>query len=219
VEPGVPRDSPVSPILFAIHTAGLIRSVEERVQPKGHWFVDYLGWVATGKDMNQVVARHVACAVESIEWASRRDFEFNTAKKEAALFTHRRGHKKHLQPKLKAKIKIENGVVRFNKEPTQLLGFWMEAHLTFKVHHNRCMKKTRAAEAQLCVLRKMHGIIPVRVRANQIASVEAIALCRSELRWDPKEIGQREKLQLLLNQQARSTLGALPTTPMGPLMR
>jgi len=53
VEAGVPQGSPVLPILFAIHTAGLIKWVEERVQAKRLSFVDDLGWVATGKDVNQ----------------------------------------------------------------------------------------------------------------------------------------------------------------------
>jgi len=65
----------------------------------------------------------------------------------------------------------------------------------------------------------MHVIITARVRAIQIACVQAVALYGSELRWDPREIGRREDLQLLLNRQARSTLGALPMTPMGALMR
>jgi len=75
----------------------------------------------------------------------------------------------------------------------------MDAHLTFKEHHNRCMKKARAAEARLRVLAKMHGIIPERVRAVQIACVQAVALYGSELWWDPREICRREDLQLLLN--------------------
>jgi len=95
----------------------------------------------------------------------------------------------------------------------------MDAHLTFKEHHNRCMKKPTAAEARLRLLTKMHGIIPERARAVQIACVQAVALDGSELWWDPREIGRREDVQLLLNWQARSTLGALPTTPMGALMR
>jgi ferredoxin len=90
VEAGVPLCSPVSPILFAIHTAGLIKLVEERVQAEGRIFVDDLGWVATVKDLNQVVKKLEACPAECIEWASRRDLQFDTAKTEAAIFTLRK---------------------------------------------------------------------------------------------------------------------------------
>jgi len=55
VEAGGPQGSRVSPILFAISSGGLIQWVEERVQAGGLSFVDDLGWVATGKDVNQVV--------------------------------------------------------------------------------------------------------------------------------------------------------------------
>jgi len=81
------------------------------------------------------------------------------------------------------------------------------------------MKKARAADAQLRALTRMHGITPQRVRGVKIACVQAFALCGSELRWDLKETARREDLQLLLNWHARSTLGALPTTPLGALMR
>jgi hypothetical protein len=94
-----------------IHTAGLIKSVEESVQAEVLSFVDDLGWVATGKDVNQVVERLEACAAESLEWANRRDLQFDTTKTEAALFTCRRGHTKHLQPKLTANIKVGNSFV------------------------------------------------------------------------------------------------------------
>ena len=48
--------------------------------------------------------------------------------------------------------------------------------------------------------------------------IQAVALYGSELWWDPKEGGRRDDLQLLLNRQARSILGALPTIPRGALM-
>jgi hypothetical protein len=41
-EGGVPQCSPISPSLFAIHTSGLIKWVEERVQDEGLSFVDDL---------------------------------------------------------------------------------------------------------------------------------------------------------------------------------
>jgi len=79
----------------------------------------------------------------------------------------------------------------------------MDAHLTFKEHHNRCMKQARAAEARLRGLTRMNGIVSVRVWAVQIACFPAVALYGTELWWDPKEIGRRENFQLLLNQHAR----------------
>jgi len=93
-----------------------------------------------------VVRKFKACAAESIEWASRRDLLFDTAKTEAAPFTRMRGHKKHLGPKLTAKIKEGDSFVRFNEEATTWLGVWMDAYLLCKEHHNCCMKKARAAE-------------------------------------------------------------------------
>jgi len=48
VEAAVPQGSPVSPILFAIYTSGLIKWVEEYVSAaEGLSFVHDLGWVAT----------------------------------------------------------------------------------------------------------------------------------------------------------------------------
>jgi hypothetical protein len=95
----------------------------------------------------------------------------------------------------------------------------MDAHLTFKQHHNRCMKKARAAEHRLRIVTKMHRFMPERVRAFQTACSQAVAFYGSELWWDPREIGRREDLQLLLNWQARSTMGTLPSMPIGALLR
>jgi len=105
VEGGVPQGSLVSPILFAIYTSGLIKWVEGYVsEAEGLSFADDLGWGATGSDVNHVVSILERCAAKSIDWGSRRGLQFDTAKKEVALFTCRRGHRKHLRPKLTAKI-------------------------------------------------------------------------------------------------------------------
>jgi hypothetical protein len=95
----------------------------------------------------------------------------------------------------------------------------MVPHLMLKERQNQCMTKARAAEARRRTLTKTYGVVPERVRPIQVACVQAVALYGSELWWDPKEAGRRDDLQLLLNRQARSILGALPTTPRGALMR
>jgi len=121
--------------------------------------------------------------------------------------------------KLTVKIRVGDGFVRFNRQATGWLGVWMDAQLTLKEHHNRYTKKARAAEARLRTLTKTYGAVPVSVRAVQVACIRAVALYGSEQLWDPNKAGRRDDLQLLLNQQARAILGALPTTPRGALMR
>jgi hypothetical protein len=84
-------------------------------------------------------------------------------------------------------IIVGNSFARFNREATRWLGVWMAAHLTFKEHHNRCMKTARAAVAQLQSLTGTHGVETECVRVLQTACIQAIQLCVSELWWDPKQ--------------------------------
>jgi len=219
VEAGVPKDSPVSPSRFVIYTTGLIIWVEEYIPSEGLSFVEHLGWVVTGSDVNLVGTTLERHAAKSIAWASRRGLQFDTPEMQAALCTCRQGHMKHLRPKLTVKIMVGNGFIQFNKQATCWLGVCMDAYLTYKVHHNRCMKKSRAAEARLRTVTKKSGAVPEIVSAVQIACAQAVVLYRSKLWWDPKEVGRRDHLQILLNRQAMSVPGALPITPRGALMR
>jgi len=159
------------------------------------------------------------CAARIIEWARRWGLHFKMAKTEAALFTRRWDYKKHLQAKLTAKIQVGNGFIWFIKQAKRWLGALIEAHLTFTEHHNRCMKKARAAEARHRTLTKTNRVVPESVRAVQVACVQVVALYGSELWWDPKEVGRRDDLQLLFNRQARSIMGSLPKTARGTTMR
>ena len=173
----------------------------------------------TGSNVNQVVTILKRCAAKSIEWASRRGLQFDTTNTDTALCMRRRGHKKHLRPQPTAEINIENGFIRLNKHATRWLGVLMAAHLTSKEHHNRWMKNITAAGARLRTLLKTFGVVPESVSAIQVACVQAVALDGSELWWDPKEVDRRDDLQLLLNGQAISVLGALPTAPRVALIR
>jgi len=75
----------------------------------------------------------------------------------------------------------------------------MDAHLTFKEQHNRCVEEASAAEASLRTLTTTYGIVPESASAAQVAFFQAVALSGSELWWDTKEAGRRGDLQLLLN--------------------
>jgi hypothetical protein len=105
VEAGIPSGLPVSPILFAIYTSGLLKWIVESVcRGEGLSFVDDVGWVVTGNNYNQVITKLEACTRVSIDCVEGRKLEFATIKTEAALFTHKRGHKNHLCPNPIVKI-------------------------------------------------------------------------------------------------------------------
>jgi len=72
VEAGVPQCSPMSPILFPISTTRLIKWAKQYVSAEGLSFVENLGRVATGSDVNQVVTTLKRCPANSVEWASSR---------------------------------------------------------------------------------------------------------------------------------------------------
>jgi hypothetical protein len=75
----------------------------------------------------------------------------------------------------------------------------MDAHLTFKEQHNRCMKKARVAEARLPTLTTTYSVVLESVRAVQVACVQVVGLYGSELWWDPREVGRQDDLYLLPN--------------------
>jgi len=173
----------------------------------------------TSSDVNHVVSILGRCAATSIEWVSRRGLLFDTATMEAALFMCRGAHRKHLRPKLTARMRVGNGSIQFNTPARCWLGVRMDAPVMFKEHHYQCMKIERAAEVRLRTLTKTYGFIPESVRAVHVVCIHAVAPFGSQLRWNPREVGTRDNLQLLLNRQARSILRVLPTTLHGALMR
>jgi hypothetical protein len=166
------QGSPVSPIIYAISTSEHIKWDEDSVSGgKGISFVFNFELVAEGNDVKQVVRKLQACASVSIDWAERQQLELNTATTDTDFFTRRRDHNYQLHRNLTAKISVGNGFIRYNREATRWLAVWMDSYLTFKEHHNQCMKKARAAEARLRSLTGAPGVVPACVSAVQVLPV------------------------------------------------
>jgi hypothetical protein len=85
---------------------------------------------------------------------SRRALLFDTTDPQAPLFTRRRAYKKHLWPKLTAKIKVHEEFIMLHRLATSWVGVWIDVQLTVKEHYNRRMKKAGARDARLRTLMK-----------------------------------------------------------------
>ena len=78
------------------------------------------------------------------------------------------------------------------------------------------MTKARMAEIQIKGLTWSYGLAPGSVRQIQIAAVQSMALYGAELWWKGQK-NLKDKVQLLINQQARAITGMYPSTPFQPL--
>ena len=79
------------------------------------------------------------------------------------------------------------------------------------------MAKARTAEIQIKGLTRSYGLAPGLVRRIQIAAVQSIALYGAELWWKGQK-NLEDKMQLLVNRQARAITGMYPSTPIQPLL-
>lgn len=70
--------------------------------------------MASGSNINQAIEKLENDTAQCIEWASRQGLQFDTTNIEAALLTHRLGHKNHLQPTQTARIRVRDGSIQFN---------------------------------------------------------------------------------------------------------
>jgi len=213
VDTDIPRGSPATPILFVTYLSGIFDVVEVAVPGiQGLSFVDDIGWWAAGADDEGVATKLSAAVAVAIEWAAGNRVAFDHGKTEAALF-----RKKKQTPK--AKVKVGDNVVPFNKEATRWLGIWLDSQLTLKDHHATRLKDGKKAMARLRRLTGQMGLSPANCRNVMTACIRS--MFGSELWWKgdhvPGTMGRAEELQLLVNQEARATTGCFRTTNLGDL--
>ena len=113
-EPG----SPMSPILFLIYISGVFNKISETSHlVTSLSFIDDLGFVASGSSVKEIVRALKKVVKEVIEWRRQIAVTYNTSKTEVVLFS--KLHWQRLSKQLwKAKIKVGNEGISFNKEAT-----------------------------------------------------------------------------------------------------
>jgi len=118
---------------------------------------------------------------------------------------------------MKAKIRVGNHEVQYNKEATRWLGVWLDSMLTLNDHTKKIFAKARRAQNRVRSLITKKGLSPEGCQQIQIAAVQAVAWSGAELWWKGQK-NRAQDVQQILNEQGRRVTGCFRMTPQEALM-
>ena len=136
VDTGVPQGSPAAPILFITYLSGIFEVVEKTAPGiSGLSFVDDIGWWVEVRNDEEVADRVSAAAAAAMEWGGKNGVAFDQGKTEATMFWRKRKG-----TEAKAKVRVGDDKVPFNKKTTRWLGVWLDSQLMRKEYHATRLK-------------------------------------------------------------------------------
>jgi ribonuclease HI len=211
ISAGLPQGSPLSPILFIIYLHTLLKKIDEIFPDKVNAsFVDDIGFIAEGKDAEEVAKLLGEVGSQLVHLGGEYQTRFDEEKTEAVLFTRKR---RQLQKIGSLQVQLPNFTCKFQKEATRWLGFWLNSKLSFKEHFHIRYQRAEKVLRAIAPMAKRNGLPLNLVRKIQVATVQSVLLYGSELWWEGQRCYQ-EKVQKLLNKQARAITGLFSTTPI-----
>jgi ribonuclease HI len=216
ISAGLPQGSPASPILFIVYVHALLKRTEdEHPQSQNLSFVDDIGILAKGHSIKEVSQQLEKAGVSLVQRGEEHKISFDEDKTEAIIFTRKRKLSKEVQ---QAKIRLPNFTCSYNKDATRWLGFWLDPKLSFREHFTIRYQKAEKVLRALSALSRKNGLPMSLVHKIQVAAVHSVALYGSEIWWEGQK-DKQEKIQKLLNKQARAITGMFKTTPIPILQR
>ncbi|KAI7704569.1 hypothetical protein KC353_g13409 [Hortaea werneckii] len=216
IKAGLPQGSPVSPVLFILCISAMFQWLEDRhPTAQALSFVDDVGLVIECDELVKGTRNLERIARDALRWGSENKVEFEVSKTEVLLFSRRR---KVLNAAKNGTVNIGDQSFAIKQGATKWLGFWLDPKLSFRTHFENRLASAKGALQRMSSLSRSNGGLPIRLmRRIVVAAVTSVALYGAEIWWR----GQRdraEKLQLLLNKQARAITGLLKSTPL-PLLQ
>ena len=212
IQAGLPQGSPVSPVLFILSVSALFQWLEDRHPAlQAISFVDDIGLVIECDGLEDGARQLERIAKDAMQWGSENKVEFEVSKTEVLLFSRRR---KVLQTADKVVVRIGEQSFGIKHEATKWLGFWLDSKLSFKTHFENRMACAKGALQRVASLSRSNGGLSINLmRRVIVAAVTSVALYGSEVWWRGQQ-DRENKLQLLLNRQARAITGLLRSTPL-----
>lgn len=211
IQAGLPQGSPISPVLFILSVSAMFQWLEDRhMKLQAISFVDDIGLVTECDDVEEGTSKLEHIAGDAIQWGSDNKVDFEVSKTEVLVFSRRR---KILQAAKDAVVRIGEQTFAIKQEATKWLGFWLDSKLSFKSHFENRMASAKGALQRVSSLSRSNGGLSVDLmRRLVVAVVTSVALYGSEIWWRGQK-DRVEKVQLLLNSQARAITGLLTSTP------
>jgi hypothetical protein len=212
IQAGLPQGSPVSPVLFILSVSALFQWLEDRYPTlQAISFVDDIGLVIECDELEEGTTRLERIARDTMRWGSDNKVEFEVSKTEVLLFSRRR---KVLQAARSVGVRIGEQSFAIKQESTKWLGFWLDSKLSFKTHFENRMASAKGALDRVASLSRSNGGLSIDLmRRVIVAAVTSVALYGSEVWWRGQQ-DRVNRLQLLLNRQARAITGLLRSTPL-----
>jgi hypothetical protein len=212
IQAGLPQGSLVLPVLFILSVSALSPWLEDRHSTlQAVSFVDDIGLVIECDELEEGATRLARIARDTMQWGSDNKVEFEVSKTEVLLFSRRR---KVVQAAKSVVVRIGEQSFAIKQEATKWLGFWLDSKLSFRTHFENRMASAKGALHRVASLSRSNGgLSNDLMRRVIVAAVTSVALYGSEIWWR----GQQDsvnKLQPLLNNQARAITGLLRSTPL-----
>jgi hypothetical protein len=125
----------------------------------------------------------------------------------------------HITPRLSpshvrfGEVLLTSQLIASGRQGAVWLGFWLDSKLSFKTHFENRMANAKGALQRVSSLNRSNGGLSVSLmRRVVVAAVTSVALYGSEIWWRGQK-DRLEKVQVLLNRQARAITGLLRSTP------
>ncbi|GAB7336743.1 hypothetical protein MBLNU13_g10839t1 [Cladosporium sp. NU13] len=210
IQAGLPQGSPVSPVLFILSVSALFQWLEDRHPDlQAISFVDDIGLVIECDELEDGATRLERIARDTMQWGSDNRVEFEVSKTEVLLFSRR---KRVFRAATNVVVNIGEQSFAIKQDATKWLGFWLDSKLSFKTHFENRMTSAKCALQRVASLSRSNGGLPMNLmRRVVVAAVTSVALYGSEVWWRCQQ-DRVNKLQLLLNSQARAITGLLRLT-------
>ena len=141
IETRISQGSPVSPILFLIYISRVFIKISE-ISPLATslLFVNKLGFIASNSSVKEIIKVLEKVAKEVIKWDRQNVVTYDILKTEV-VFLSKSCWQRLSKQSQKAKIKVGNKNIAFNKKTTRWLGVRLDSQLKFISHINDRIQK------------------------------------------------------------------------------